>query len=45
MRCPALDRVLAARIVAARPFKSADDLRRVKGIGAKKYERIRPFFD
>ena len=37
--------VLAARIVAARPFKSADDLRHVKGIGAKKYEKIRPFFD
>ena len=27
------------------PFKSADDLRRVKGIGAKKYEKIRPFFE
>ncbi len=36
--------VLAARIIEARPFKSADELRRVKGIGAKKYERIRPHF-
>lgn len=36
--------ILAQRIVAARPFKSADELRRVKGIGPKKYEQIRPHF-
>ncbi len=42
---PGIGPVLAERIVAARPFKSADDLRRVKGIGAKKYEKIRPFFN
>ncbi len=36
--------VLAARIIAARPFQSADELRRVKGIGPKKYEEIRPAF-
>ncbi len=36
--------VLAARIIGARPFKTADDLRNVKGIGAKKYEQMRPFF-
>ena len=35
---------LASRIMAARPFATADDLRRVKGIGPKKYEKIRPFF-
>jgi competence ComEA-like helix-hairpin-helix protein len=35
----------AAQIIAARPFKSADDLRRVKGIGAKTYEKIRPHFN
>jgi len=30
----------------ARPFKSANDLRRVKGIGGgKRYEKIRPFFN
>ncbi len=34
----------AANIIAARPFKSADDLRNVKGIGPKIYEKIRPFF-
>lgn len=36
--------VLAGRIIAARPFKSADDLRRVKGVGEKTYEKIRPHF-
>lgn len=36
--------VLAERIIASRPFKSADELRRVKGIGPKKYEEIRPAF-
>ena len=41
---PGIGTVLAGRIIAARPFKSADDLRRVKGIGAKTYEKIRPFF-
>jgi len=38
--------VTARRIVevrAAGPFKSADDLRRVKGIGPKTLEAIRPF--
>lgn len=36
---------LAERIIAARPFKSADDLQKVKGIGSsKKYEQIRPYF-
>jgi DNA uptake protein ComE-like DNA-binding protein len=42
---PGIGRVMVARIIAARPFKSADDLRRVKGIGKKRYEKIRPFFD
>ena len=42
---PGIGPVMVARIIAARPFKSADDLRRVRGIGPKKYEKIRPFFD
>lgn len=43
---PGLGKTLAARIVAARQvqrFASADDLRRVKGIGPKTLETIRPF--
>ena len=36
--------VLAERIIAARPFKSADELQNVKGIGPKKYEQIREHF-
>lgn len=42
---PGIGPAIAARIIAARPFKSADDLRNVKGIGAKKYEQIRPHFN
>jgi len=43
---PGIGPVVAERIIAARPFKSADDLQRVKGIGAgKRYEKIRPFFN
>jgi competence protein ComEA len=36
---------LAERIIAARPFKSADDLQRVKGIKDKKYTELRPNFE
>jgi competence ComEA-like helix-hairpin-helix protein len=43
---PGIGLVVAQRIIEARPFKSADDLQRVKGIGAgKRYEKIRPFFN
>lgn len=42
---PGIGKVLAQRIVAARPFKSADALRRVKGIGDARFEKIRPFFE
>jgi DNA uptake protein ComE-like DNA-binding protein len=41
---PGIGYVMAARIIAARPFRSADDLRRVSGIGNKKYAQIRPYF-
>jgi endonuclease YncB( thermonuclease family) len=41
---PGIGHVMAARIIAARPFRSADDLRRVNGIGDKKYAQIRPYF-
>jgi hypothetical protein len=33
---------LAARIVAARPFASLEDLARVKGIGGRRLARLRP---
>ena len=36
--------VLAARIIAGRPYKNVDDLLKVKGIGQKKLEKIRPYF-
>jgi len=41
---PGIGHVMAARIIAARPFRSADNLKRVSGIGEKKYAKIRPFF-
>jgi competence protein ComEA len=43
---PGIGPVVAERIIEGRPFKSANDLQRVKGIGAgKRYEKIRPFFN
>jgi competence protein ComEA len=43
---PGVGPVTAQNIIAARPFKSADDLRNVKGIGSgKKYEQIRAYFN
>jgi competence protein ComEA len=41
---PGVGPVMATRIVAARPFRSADDLKKVNGIGDKKYAKIRPYF-
>ena len=41
---PGIGQVMAARIIAARRFRSADDLKRVSGIGEKKYAQIRPYF-
>jgi competence ComEA-like helix-hairpin-helix protein len=41
---PGVGPVLASRIIAARPFRSADDLKKVNGIGDKKYAKIRPHF-
>jgi competence ComEA-like helix-hairpin-helix protein len=44
-RLPGIGPGLAARIVETRdraPFASVDDLRRVRGVGAAKLERLRP---
>ena len=41
---PGVGPVMASRIIAARPFETANDLRKVKGIGAKTYEKVRPHF-
>ena len=35
--------MLAERIIAGRPYKTVDDLLKVKGIGSKKLEKIRPY--
>ena len=44
MMVPGIGHVMAERIIAARPFRSADDLKKVSGIGNKKYAQIRPYF-
>jgi len=36
--------VLAERIIAGRPYRTVDNLLKVKGIGPKKLENIRPYF-
>jgi competence ComEA-like helix-hairpin-helix protein len=36
--------VLAKRIIAGRPYRTLDDLLKVKGISPKKLEIIRPYF-
>jgi DNA uptake protein ComE-like DNA-binding protein len=41
---PGIGPVMAGRIIAARPFRSADDLKKVNGIGDKKFAKIRPYF-
>jgi endonuclease YncB( thermonuclease family)/predicted flap endonuclease-1-like 5' DNA nuclease len=41
---PGVGPVLASRIITARPYRSADDLKKVNGIGEKKYAKIRPYF-
>ena len=41
---PGIGHVMAGRIIAARPFRSADDLKKVSGIGDKKYAQFRPYF-
>jgi competence ComEA-like helix-hairpin-helix protein len=42
MRIPGIGPTLARRIVAGRPYRTLDDLRRVEGIGAKRLSEIRP---
>ena len=41
---PGVGKVTAERIISARPFESADRLEDVKGIGAKRYAKLRPYF-
>jgi hypothetical protein len=39
---PGIGPALAARMIAARPFATVDDLAEVKGIGPKTIDRLRP---
>jgi len=40
---PGIGPVIARRIIEGRPYRSVEDLDRVKGIGKKRLEEIRPF--
>ena len=42
-QAPGIGPVLAERIVAARPFSSFDDVRRVSGIGPSRLDKIAPY--
>ncbi len=42
-RLPGIGPALAQRIIAARPFATAEDLLNVSGIGAATLEKLRPF--
>jgi endonuclease YncB( thermonuclease family) len=42
---PGIGPVMARRITGARPFKNADELKKVEGIGDKKYAQVRPYFN
>lgn len=44
-KIPGIGESISERIIAARPFRSADELKNVAGIGSgKRYEQIRAFF-
>lgn len=45
MRLPGIGETFADRIIAARPFASAEDVKRVGGIGPKKFEAIAPLIE
>jgi DNA uptake protein ComE-like DNA-binding protein len=40
---PGIGSVIARRIIESRPYRTVDDLQRVKGIGEKRLAEIRPY--
>jgi len=45
IRLPGVGEAMANRIIENRPFRKAEDLRNVDGIGPKTLQQIRPFLD
>ena len=45
MRVPGIGEIMAKRIIAARPFRSVDDLQQVSGIGPATLKKLKPYFE
>ncbi len=42
---PGIGPILARRIIDNRPYKSVEELKRVKGIGEKNFEKLKDYFE
>ncbi|MGH8021392.1 MAG: ComEA family DNA-binding protein [Opitutaceae bacterium] len=40
-KLPGIGRVIAERIIAGRPYQAIEDLKKIEGVGDKKYEAIK----
>jgi competence protein ComEA len=45
LNIPGVGPKLAKRIIAGRPYRTIEDLLKVKGIGKKKLEKIKPYIE
>ncbi|MEO0203063.1 MAG: helix-hairpin-helix domain-containing protein [candidate division WOR-3 bacterium] len=45
IQIPGVGPVLAKRIIENRPYKSIDELKKVKGIGEKKFQKLKEYFE
>ncbi len=45
LQVPGIGPTLARRIIENRPYRSVEDLMNVKGIGKKKFEKLKDYFE